>query len=32
MFRTGIRSTHPCHTNSTFRAGLAIVAVTQQQR
>ena len=28
MFRTGIRSTHPCHTNSTFRAGLAIVAVT----
>ena len=27
MFRTGIRSAHPCHTNSTFRPGLAIVAV-----
>jgi peptide/nickel transport system substrate-binding protein len=27
MFRTGIRSTHPCHTTSTFRAGLAILAV-----
>jgi len=27
MFRNGIRSAHPCHTNSTFRTGLAIVAV-----
>ena len=27
MFRNGIRSAHPCHTNSTFCTGLAIVAV-----
>ena len=27
MFRNGIRSAHPCHTHSTFRTGLAIVAV-----
>jgi len=27
MFRNGIRSAHPCRTNSNFRTGLAIVTV-----
>ena len=28
MFRTGIRSTRSCHTKRTFRASLAVLAVT----